>query len=132
MKNVYAAALVATMTAAPAIAQDIAEGQSLFQTYCATCHGLDAGGNGPMGPALLLRPTDLTQLQSENQGAFPLLRVIRRIDGRDPLVGHGSPMPVFGTFFEGQDVALKTEAGQPVLTSQPVADIVAWLRSVQN
>ncbi len=63
-----------------------------------------------------------------NGGEFPLIRVIKRIDGRDPLVSHGSPMPVYGDFFEGQDVSLKTAAGQPILTSRPVA----YLGSLQS
>jgi hypothetical protein len=42
-------------------------------------------------------------------------------------------MPVFGPFFEGdRSVALKTESGQPVMLSPPVADLVAWLISVQE
>lgn len=132
MKHLFAALLTATLVTPQAWAQDTSEGETLFRTYCATCHGLDAGGRGPMSPALVLQPTDLTMLQSENGGEFPLFRVIKRIDGRDPLVGHGSPMPVFGDFFEGRDVALKTDAGQPIMTSMPVAEIVAWLRAIQQ
>jgi hypothetical protein len=42
-------------------------------------------------------------------------------------------MPVYGAFYEGgSDVALRTEAGQPILTSQPIADLVAWLRMIQK
>lgn len=132
MKHLYAGLLIAASMTTPALAQDVAEGESLYRTYCATCHGLDADGNGPMGPALILRPTNLTKLQAENDGVFPLVRVIKRIDGRDPLVSHGSPMPVFGDYFEGQDVALKTKAGQPIMTSMPVADLVEWLESIQQ
>lgn len=133
MKHATSGLILAALMTTPAHAQDTSEGGMLFRNYCATCHGLTGEGDGPMGPALLLQPTDLTALQSENGGDFPLVRVIKRIDGRDPLVGHGSPMPVFGPFFEGgRDVALKTNAGQPILTSQPVAEIVAWLRTIQK
>jgi hypothetical protein len=85
-----------------------------------------------MAPVLLVQPTDLTTLIARYQGAFPLERVVKRIDGRDPLVSHGSQMPVYGQFFQGKDVALRTDAGQPMLTSQPIADLVAWLRTVQR
>jgi len=132
MKQFYAGILLAATITVPALAQDVTQGKDLYRTYCATCHGLDADGKGPMGPALILQPTNLTQLQAANDGVFPLTRVIKRIDGRDPLVSHGSPMPVFGDFFEGRDVALKTKSGQPIMTSMPVADIVAWLESVQQ
>lgn len=132
MKHVFAGLLLAASLTTSAVAQDTEEGKSLYLTYCATCHGLDADGKGPMGPALVLQPTNLTQLQAENDGVFPLVRVIRRIDGRDPLVSHGSPMPVFGDFFEGRNIALRTQSGQNIMTSVPVADIVAWLETIQK
>ena len=116
----------------PAIAQDAQQGEAIFGYYCATCHGRDATGNGPMSPSLVVRPTDLTALRSQNGGVFPTTRVVMRIDGRDPLVSHGSMMPVYGDFFAGTDVMTKTEAGQPVLTSQPVVDLLAYLEGLQQ
>jgi len=116
----------------PAIAQDVQQGEAIFGYYCATCHGRDATGNGPMSPSLVVRPTDLTALRSQNGGVFPTTRVVMRIDGRDPLVSHGSMMPVYGDFFAGTDVMTKTEAGQPVLTSQPVVDLLAYLDGLQQ
>jgi hypothetical protein len=41
-------------------------------------------------------------------------------------------MPVYGDFFEGEDVSLKTDAGQPILTSKPVSDLVAYLQTLQG
>ena len=116
----------------PAIAQDVQQGEAIFGYYCATCHGRDAAGNGPMSPSLVVRPTDLTALRSQNGGVFPTTRVVMRIDGRDPLVSHGSMMPVYGDFFAGTDVMTKTEAGQPFLTSQPVVDLLAYLEGLQQ
>jgi hypothetical protein len=85
-----------------------------------------------MAPVLLVQPADLTTIIKRHDGVFPLERVTARIDGRDPLVSHGSDMPIYGEFFEGRDVTLKTEAGQPLMTSQPIADLVAWLRTIQE
>ena len=45
---------------------------------------------------------------------------------------HGSPMPVYGDFFEGWDVAVKSETGQPIMTSLPIVDLLAYLASVQR
>lgn len=132
MQRIFAGLVLAGLLASPLAAQDASEGKSLYEQYCATCHGLDGTGNGPMAPVLVLQPPDLTILQSTNEGKFPLFRVISRIDGRDPLVSHGSPMPVYGDFFEGRDVALKTDAGQPIMTSEPIADLVDWLKSIQQ
>jgi len=116
----------------PAMAQDAEAGRASYERYCAACHGIEATGEGPMRPVLMVMPTDLTRLTAGNGGEFPLARVIKRIDGRDPLVSHGSPMPVYGDFFEGEDMTVKTPAGQPVMTSRPVVDLVAYLQSLQN
>jgi mono/diheme cytochrome c family protein len=108
-------------------------GLALYQAHCVVCHGQGAAGNGPMAPVLLVQPADLTTLVARHGGVFPLERVVTRIDGRDPLVAHGSDMPVYGAFYEGgPDVALRTDAGQPILTSQAIADLVAWLRTIQK
>lgn len=86
-----------------------------------------------MSGVLTIKPVNLTELAAQNGGSFPLARVVKRIDGRDPLVSHGSPMPVYGDFFEGRfDVPMKTPAGQPVLTSQPVVDLVAYIYHLQR
>lgn len=128
-----AALLIAAMAlGGTARAQDAATGAAIYARHCATCHGIEARGNGPMAPALILQPPDLTSLSARNGGRFPYFRVISRIDGRDPLVAHGSPMPVYGDFFEGAAATIKAETGQPVLTSVPIADLIAWLEGVQE
>lgn len=117
---------------APAVAQDATQGEALYGFYCATCHGNSAVGNGPMSPSLVVAPADLTRLAAGNDGVFPTERVIMRIDGRDPLVSHGSMMPVYGDFFEGSDIMTKSETGQPILTSQPIVDLLAYLQTLQQ
>ena len=132
MKTFILAGLMALGAGGAVQAQDAGEGQALYLKHCATCHGLLAGGDGPMAPALVVQPKDLTQLRADNGGGFPLVRVVRRIDGRDPLVSHGSAMPVYGEFFEGDDTALKTEAGQPILVGRAIADLVIYLQGIQK
>ena len=131
MKKLLLIGVACVSLAAPVSAEEAKAGQETYERYCASCHGLEATGHGPMRSVLTVQPIDLTRLAFENGGAFPLVRVIKRIDGRDPLVSHGSPMPVYGDFFEGSDVALKTDAGQPIMTSQPVAELVVYLKSLQ-
>ena len=116
----------------PLAAQDAVQGAQLYNSHCATCHGLEATGKGPMAPVLLLQPSNLTTLTERHEGVFPIERIVMRIDGRDPLVSHGSPMPVYGEFFDGEDIILKTEKGQPVLTSVPIADLLAYLEGLQQ
>ncbi|XDA97514.1 cytochrome c [Sulfitobacter sp. LCG007] len=132
MKHFATTLALALWCASMAQAQDTAAGQALFARHCATCHGEEARGNGPMAPALLLQPTDLTRLAAGNSGVFPVMRVVMRIDGRDPLVSHGSPMPVYGEFFEGDVASIKAETGQPIMASRPVIDLVHYLQELQE
>ena len=129
----FALTFAALAAASPLAAQDPDLGEALYRTHCAACHGTDAQGNGPMASILTLQPTDLTALTSANDGTFPTTEAVKRIDGRDPLVAHGSPMPVYGDFFEGGPmVAVKAPSGQPIMTTEPVANLVAFLRSIQD
>ncbi len=125
-----ALALVLVPGLAPA--QDAEEGAEIFRLYCTGCHGMEAEGNGPMAAVLTIQPTDLTVLASENEGEFPVSRVIARIDGRDPVVAHGSPMPVFGEWFEGRGETIRGEDGVLIMTSQPVIDLVTYLQGLQK
>jgi cytochrome c1 len=116
----------------PAAAQGAGAGQEVFGHYCAACHGTEARGDGPMAPILLLKPTNLRRLSASNDGIFPTARVVMRIDGRDPLIAHGSMMPVYGDAFEGDDTPLKAETGQPIMTSRVIVDLVAYLEGLQE
>jgi mono/diheme cytochrome c family protein len=118
--------------AGQAAAQDAPAGADHYLRYCAACHGMEARGDGEMAEILTLQPADLTRLSVENGGVFPAARVAAQIDGRDPLLAHGGVMPIFGEFFEGQDTAIPSEAGQPILTSRPVADLIAFLAAIQE
>ncbi len=125
--------IAALLMAPPALAQEAGAGRDLFLTYCAACHGEEARGDGRMAPLLTVLPPDLTQLSAGNEGAFPTERVAWQIDGRDPLLAHGGEMPLFGQFFmEDATVALVLPSGQRLLTSQPIADVIAYLQSVQE
>ena len=80
---------------------DSIQGVELYKAYCATCHGLDAKGRGPMAGSLKTPPSDLTRIAIRNRGVFPMLRVQKIISGEEqPSPGHGSrEMPVWGPIF---------------------------------
>jgi mono/diheme cytochrome c family protein len=77
------------------------QGKDLFKAYCASCHGLDAKGKGPMAASLKVPPADLTRISIRNHGMFPMTRVEKIIAGDElPASGHGSSqMPVWGPIF---------------------------------
>jgi len=76
------------------------EGPNMYRQYCATCHGLDAKGNGPTASSLKKAPADLTVLQAAGQ-KFPGERVVHAIEGTGEGGPHGSrEMPVWGQVFK--------------------------------
>jgi len=76
------------------------KGLDLFHAYCASCHGLDAKGNGPVASSLKATVPDLTGLARRNGGMFPEARVRRIISGDHVIASHGSrEMPVWGPIF---------------------------------
>ena len=76
-------------------------GPALYKAYCASCHGEDAKGHGPMAPWLKIPPADLTRIAARNGGKFPLERIDNVISGEEKLPsGHGNRlMPVWGPIF---------------------------------
>ncbi|HTY55744.1 MAG TPA: c-type cytochrome [Candidatus Binataceae bacterium] len=88
-------------------------GKGSFVRYCASCHGVDGKGDGPMASMLSTKPSDLTQLAKKNNGTFPALKVADIIDGRNNVSAHGTPdMPVWGERFA------ETESGSGSHTQQ--------------
>lgn len=56
-------------------------GESMFNHYCATCHGKTGKGDGPAAPALRKTPPNLAELSMRNRGKFPEMRVYSAILG---------------------------------------------------
>jgi mono/diheme cytochrome c family protein len=76
------------------------KGPDLFHAYCASCHGTDGSGAGPVAPALKPKVPDLTTIAQRNGGLFPARRIQQIIAGDELIVSHGSrEMPVWGPIF---------------------------------
>jgi mono/diheme cytochrome c family protein len=73
------------------------DGKSLFQAYCASCHGMDGKGRGPVAAALKEKVPDLTTLSFRRGGKFPAADLEKMILGEgDSRAAHGnSEMPVW-------------------------------------
>jgi Cytochrome C oxidase, cbb3-type, subunit III len=81
----------------------IAGGEIEYQRYCATCHGVNGKGRGPMARFLTIEPSDLTRLAKRNGNKFDFWQVYRTIDGREQMRAHGTrEMPVWGTRFQAE------------------------------
>src|SRR5688572_31026525 len=109
---------IAAFLAAGATAQqttetfsDVKTGPEVYRTYCASCHGVSARGDGPLAKHLRFSPPDLTLLAKRNGGTFDDAAVYRIIDGRKPVKGHGGPdMPVWGDAFKRSGEGYSEEA----------------------
>jgi cytochrome c553 len=90
-------------------------GDALFHTYCATCHGASGRGDGMMAGELRRPPPDLTTFASRNGGVFPSERVRAIVDGTG-VASHGDrDMPVWGDVFKrrgagGADAGARIDA----------------------
>ena len=118
--------------ATSAIAGDVEDGAAHFADYCATCHGVAAMGDGPMAAMLTKKPANLTRLSQDNNGAFPMARVVRRIDGTTDVQAHGGAMPLFGLLLQGPSEAILAPDGSEIMAPEAIAQIATWLETVQE
>jgi mono/diheme cytochrome c family protein len=86
--------------AGAALAEDVDIGKSEFQSACASCHGTDGRGKGPVSGQLKVPPSDLTMLARNNNGVFPTNAVYETIYGSKTVAAHGNrEMPIWGERF---------------------------------
>ena len=116
----------------------IITGNGQFRAHCAQCHGMDGKGEGPMAPALKVKPTDLTLLAKNNGGVFPEEKVFNSINGTSQIAAHGTegtgttPMPVWGLAFRAS-----TESGTgadftPQEVDRKIKLLVEYIKSIQE
>jgi len=129
-----AAALAAGLWSGAARAQEetapVNPGQDAFLQYCASCHGPDADGNGPMAGELRARPADLTRLSERFGSPLRTRQLLDRIDGRDMARAHGNrDMPVWGRKLASN--APRTQ-GTETQTRGTLLIIIEWLATIQK
>lgn len=135
------AALMLTLASALAVAQEAktevkhgaapqtspASGKEMFVSYCASCHGKAAKGNGPAAASLNTPPADLTTLAKRNGGKFPSDRVTSILRGQAKLGSHGDQeMPVWGPVF------WKLSGGHEEVVQQRIANLSRYIESLQE
>ena len=134
-RKVAASMIVAGMMLAPGLvttvsAQDYQQstpGAEVFRTYCASCHGTSARGDGPLASSMTRKPANLVEISKRNGGLFPTELVFKTIDGRQKVRGHGGPdMPVWGDAFEKS-----REAGDQERVKAVIQSLVDYIESIQ-
>ncbi|MEX0600416.1 MAG: cytochrome c, partial [Rhodothermales bacterium] len=107
----------------------IERGEQSFMAYCASCHGSDGTGTGPVAEVMTTVPADLTQLRARYGGTFPADSVYAYIDGRQDVQAHGTrEMPVWGNVWSEAD-------GEPVDREEVdlrIRELVEYIRTLQE
>jgi mono/diheme cytochrome c family protein len=81
-----------------------ASGKQTYMQYCASCHGIDARGDGPAAIVLKTSPPDLTTLAKRHGDRFPYEYVFDVLRFGTRIVSHGSSdMPIWGPIFGSID-----------------------------
>ena len=110
--------------------QVLERGAHLYTMACASCHGANAHGNGPVAPLLKVNVPDLTLIASRRGSAFSDDEIYRIVDGQADLAAHGPRhMPVWGYEFFGEDP--DDEVAHREATTK-VERLVLYLRSIQR
>jgi mono/diheme cytochrome c family protein len=103
-----------------------ASGKEMFVSYCASCHGRDAKGDGPAATSLKVLPADLTGLAKRNGGKYPADKVTSILRGQTNLIPHGDQeMPVWGPVF------WKMSGGHEEVVQQRIANLNRYLETLQ-
>ena len=106
-------------------------GAELYEQLCASCHGPQAKGDGPVASALKTQVPDLTRLAWRDGGEYPREDVRRAIDGRLEHQAHGSrEMPVWGIRF--YDLSSSDVAAERAKVDAMIGRLVDYLASVQD
>ena len=109
-------------------ADDVEAGRQMYVEHCAACHGINGDGHGPLEHELARPAADLRVLFRKYGNPLPDDQIARFMDGRADVKAHGPrDMPVWGwemwRYPEGK--------GNPNAVSEPVAQIVRYLQSIQ-
>ena len=127
---VTAVALILAGFGTRALADDLAEGRTLYTRYCASCHGIAGDGHGPVARALTEQPGDLTKLGERFGTPLPAGQIARYIDGRDHVTAHGEhDMPVWGQRFSELWSAKGSGEGD---MDNRIRKIIRFLDSIQK
>lgn len=105
----------------------VPNGAYYFKSYCASCHGVAAKGDGPLAANLRRKPADLTGIVKRNNGSYPAERIYQIIDGRTKLPGHGGDMPVWGDVFQRA-----IDVNSPDAVKTRIEALVRYLESIQE
>jgi len=131
--------LVATLgfsVALPSVAQaqSIEFGKTLFTQNCASCHGAEGAGDGPVAVFIEPKPSDLGTLAEMNDGVFPFGAVWASIAEGSQSAHGTSMMPVWGDLFMAEALPKQVHpgiSGKDIVEARMLA-LTYYLQSLQK
>ena len=106
----------------------VADGRTMYMTYCANCHGPEGKGDGPVAELLTVPPPDLTRIRARHGGSFPVDDLYTMIDGREEVPAHGTrEMPIWGNAWRTVEGAPQSEE----TVRERINLLIEYLRSIQ-
>lgn len=113
--------------------EPILTGKADYLVHCASCHGVNGTGDGPVAELLKRRPTDLTRLSERNGGRFPEKRAFEVIDGSAVVKAHGTrEMPVWGEMFSVQAANPYNRPQTEREVRARIERLIGYLKSIQR
>jgi mono/diheme cytochrome c family protein len=108
-------------------------GKELYARFCASCHGTEGRGDGPVAAAFKVEVPDLTLIARRAGGEYPRDRIARVIDGRHIIGAHGTrTMPVWGEDFSSLEIGNPDAERSTRLIIGRLADYVLLLQRPQG
>jgi mono/diheme cytochrome c family protein len=106
-------------------------GMEMYETFCASCHGIGGEGDGPVAPLVKIGVPDLTRIARRDGGEFPTEDVRRTIDGRFDRPAHGPrDMPVWGWQFYNSETM--NDPDERARVDALIGKLIDYLRSIQK
>jgi mono/diheme cytochrome c family protein len=124
------AVVTVAVTVTTSDAQDANYSAMLYRQHCASCHGEDGRGHGPVEPYLTVKPSDLTRIAARRGGDFPRDQLGRIIAGDEAVAAHGTrTMPIWG---EQLQVDVIGTVNKPVVARGRIGFLVDYLETLQG
>ncbi len=125
---------VALVASGGAAAQSIEFGKTLYQQHCASCHGAEGGGDGPVAVYIEPKPTDLRTLAAANGGTYPFGKVWDSIASGSQSAHGTSMMPVWGTVFMEESLPKEVHPGVSAkhLVEARMIGLTYFIQSIQQ
>jgi mono/diheme cytochrome c family protein len=109
-------------------------GKQLYETKCASCHGLKGRGDGPVKAWLTKSPPDLSALAKANSGILPVEAMYSMIEGiKGPAVHGARDMPVWGPGFriEAAEYYIDTPYDSDVYVRSRILALIEYINRLQ-